>query len=61
MKKKFGKALLAFIIGSLIIEGVTTVVDRLESGQDILGRARKRTTQNSQGDIVLGTEDYNIV
>lgn len=61
--KKFGKALLAYIIAEVIVTGVTCMVNNIANDKDILGRKKdpKKTKQSKWTQrIILAKEDYKV-
>ena len=60
--KQFGKKLLLFVIGNLIVEGIVCAVTNMMEGKDILGNEPdpKKTRVDRKGTIFLGTDDYEV-
>ena len=61
--KRFGKALLVYVLGSLIADLAFTAVENVSDGKDIFGRKvnKKRTWVDYSGQIHLGQDDYQVV
>ena len=60
--KQFGKKLLLFVVGNLIVEGIICAVTNVMEGKDILGNEPdpRKTRADMKGKIHLGTDDYLV-
>lgn len=60
--KQFGKKLLVFVIGNLIVDGIIYAATNLMEGKDILGNKQEtvKTKVDMKGRVHLGTDDYQI-
>lgn len=60
--KQFGKKLLLFVVGNLIVEGIVHAVANVMDGKDILGNERdpSKTRVDTNGKVHLGTDDYVV-
>ena len=60
--KRFIRAVLVFVVGSIVVNAGAKAVENLENGYDIFGKPREDRQQfDSFGNIKLKETDYQVV